>query len=124
MVLTRDFYAGLGCLAYAMAAADGNVEKAELDSMGRSFLSSFSEWDIKSSGLKAFALFDMHVDLNSTSDQAYAEALKYFKIVSNEVKAHSTDIVRVLQKISASDRVAEAEELQLIRRFQQDVETL
>jgi hypothetical protein len=74
--------------------------------------------------LKAFALFDLHVDLNSTSEQAYAEALKYFKTVSNEVKAHANDIVRVLEKISASDRVAEAEETQLIRRFRQDVETL
>jgi uncharacterized tellurite resistance protein B-like protein len=124
MVVSRDFYEALGCLTYAIALSDNEIEADELKSFGRIMLDSFGERDMQSKGMRAYARFEMLADSNTSSEEAYNKALSLFKTTRDELAMYRDTLIDVLHKMAISDNDSEHQEAKLINRFTEDIERI
>ena len=124
MVVSRDFYEALGCLTYAIALSDNEIEADELKNVGRIMLDSFGERDMQSRGMRAYARFEMLAESNASSEDAYQKALELFMTTKDELAKYKDTLVDVLQKMALSDNDSEHQEVELINRFTMDMERI
>jgi uncharacterized tellurite resistance protein B-like protein len=124
MIASRDFYEALGTLVYSMAAADGTLQKEELNRYGNTLLNSFGDWDMKTRGLRAIAAFEIHQRLNTSAADAFDEALEKFGYVKAEAKHHRDKIVSVLLQVAAANKTVTDDEKLLLDRFQEFADKL
>jgi len=124
MVLSRDFYEALGCLTYALAFSDREIEAEELKNIGNSMLDAFGERDMRSKGMRAYARFEMLAESKASVEEAYAMALKLFETTKDELAENKDKVFSVIQNLSLSDNNSEDEEVELINRFTVDVESM
>lgn len=124
MVATRQFYEGLGAICYAVAASDNELEKQELMRLGDILLESFSDWDLKTKGQRAYARFEMFADAKESAENAYALAMDLFSKSTPELKESKDVIIKTLEATARADELMEPEEIVYIDRFKADAEKL
>ena len=120
MQATRDFFAGLGCLVYALVKADGNIDDSELKSYGHAMLEGFGDWVMSSTGQRALASFEMMNSAGKTPEEAYKEAMRYFLLDKHELRRFRDKILEVLKDVAASDEKIDETELDILERFERE----
>jgi uncharacterized tellurite resistance protein B-like protein len=120
MEATRDFYAGLGCLVYAVVKADDKIDDSELKGYGKSMLKAFGEWVMSTTGQRALASFEMMANKNKTVDEAYTEAMRYLTLDKSELKRFRDKILNVLKEMAAADTKLDERELEILNRFERE----
>lgn len=117
MIYTRQFYTGLGCLVYALVAADQKVQRAELEDAARSLLKAFGDRDMSTKGAYAHAAISRMIAEEHTSEEAYAQAMTDFAEVKNEMMHARPKIIQILEHVAKSDKEVSVLERELIQRF-------
>ena len=124
MQASRDFFAGLGALAYSLAKADDTFSADEVNNVGKTFLNSFGHTVMNTQGLRAVAMLESLAMEGAGTDAAYQKALQHFSLDAREFHRLKPEIFQILDKLSAADaNICEAERA-LIERFRQEAEKL
>ncbi len=116
MALSRDFFEGLGYLTYAMAYADGEIEREEVKRFAEELLNRFGSWDTQ--GTRARAAFELAVQKKYSPDQALEQAQKCLKWSKKEVAEKKEAILQTLKDVLRADRKEEAAELAMLKKIE------
>lgn len=121
---SRDFFEGLGALAYALVKADGQVDEAELNAVGKSILSGFGSWASQTKALRANGTFELLANEGKSAEAAYQHALEKFLLDKRELKTYRVKTLDLLTAAATADQIVDSEEASIILRFKQDTENL
>jgi uncharacterized tellurite resistance protein B-like protein len=121
MTASRDFYAGLGALVYALAKSDDSITPDEIERTGKSLLNSFGDWVMNTTGLRAVAMLESLAREQATSEQAYAKAMQFFTLDTTETRKLVGKVVSVLREVAGADNSVSSSELALIERFEREI---
>jgi uncharacterized tellurite resistance protein B-like protein len=121
MRASRDFFAGLGCLAYVLSKADGKVEEEEIRRYGNDLLKRFGEFTMSTNGTRAIATFESCVNEKTDPEAAYKQALSYFRLDPNELKTYQDKVLRILHDMAYADQDISQPEISVIERFERDI---
>lgn len=121
MTASRDFYAGLGALVYALAKSDDSVTPDEIERTGKTLLNKFGDWVMNTTGLRAVAMLESLARENASSDDAYQKAVQLFSLDTSEARKLSEKVVSVLREVASADNNISTPELALIERFERDI---
>lgn len=121
---SKDFYEGLGYLAYAFSIADGHADADEARKFGSGMLNAFGRWSADTKSARGAAAYDIARADGLNSDQAYSKAVEVFAFARPELKHFRDKIVQIVTEISASDRDFSDAEQTLLERFKTDTASL
>ena len=118
MKASRDFYAGLGYLAYALANSDNHVDMEEVQSYGRKLLNAFGHETMQTTGARALATFESSVDNKLEAATAYDKAIMHFTLDKAELKRFKDKVVSVLREIAFADNEISEHEQEMLDKFE------
>lgn len=121
--LSRDFFEGLGYLAYAVSMADGELEQEEAVALAMELIDRFGTYLADTKGLRTRAAYENAAQKRLSSQEALDKAFEAFSYVKNDAKKYQDTIIKILEEVLLSDREMEEEEVELLDtikiRFQQ-----
>jgi len=123
MTISRDFFEGLGYLAYAVSMADGELEQEEAIALAMELMDRFGSYLADTKGLRTRAAYETAAKQRLSPEEALEKAFESFSYVRNDVKKHADKIVKILEEVLLSDLEMEKEEVAILDaikiRFQQ-----
>lgn len=125
MNASRDFYAGLGALIYAIAKADEDgVEQNEVEKTGKELLKNFGDRVMSTTGLRAAATVESFARQDISAEEAYKRAMDYLTLDTRELKHFRDKVVEILDQIANADNDLSEKETAFIDRFKQETAEL
>jgi len=119
---SKDYFRGLGYLVYAIAHSDGEVDPIEAKNFANTILQAFGEWVASTKGLAAIATYEMALDNELETEEAYQKAIRHFSDCIDDIKAYRVELLGILESVAESDTVYSRTEVDFIERFRKDID--
>ncbi|MCS7296629.1 MAG: TerB family tellurite resistance protein [Bacteroidia bacterium] len=120
MLVSRQFWDGIGGLVYAFAKADGTIGEEEIKAFAERVEAGFERIPTNFPH-RAQAVYELFSSLGYTPEQAYQEAIKHLAAVRDEVRRYRFDILTIFREVIRADGKVHPYEEIFLRKLDEDL---